>query len=43
VLGIVTIIVIAPGVGYVSANTRLDRSDSVNQPREDERDTAQRG
>jgi hypothetical protein len=43
VLWIVTIIVIALGLGYVSANTRLDRSDSVDQPQEDERDTAQLG
>jgi hypothetical protein len=43
VLWIATIIVMGLGLGYVSANTRLDRSDSVNQRQEDERDTARRG
>ena len=43
VLWVVTIIVIALGLGYVIANSRRDRSDSVNQRQEDERDTARRG
>jgi hypothetical protein len=43
VLWIVTVIVIALGLGYVIANSRRDRSDSVNQRQEDERHTARRG
>ena len=35
VLWIVTISVMGLGLGYVSANTRLDRSDCVNQRQED--------
>ena len=42
-LWIITIVVMGLGLGYVSANTRLDRGGSVNQPQEDERHTARRG
>jgi hypothetical protein len=33
----------ALGLGYLIANSRRDRSDSVNQRQEDELDTARRG
>ena len=41
-LWVVTIIVMALGLGYVIANSRRDRTDSVNQRQEDELDTARR-
>jgi Flp pilus assembly protein TadB len=43
VLWVVTIIIMALGLGYLIANSRRDRSDSVNQRQEDELDTARRG
>jgi Flp pilus assembly protein TadB len=43
VLWVVTIIVMALGLGYLIANSRRDRTDSVNQRQEDELDTARRG
>lgn len=43
VLWVVTIIVMALGLGYLIANSRRDRSDSVNQRQEDELNTARRG
>jgi Flp pilus assembly protein TadB len=42
-LWVVTIIVMALGLGYVIANSRRDRADSVNQRQEDELDAARRG
>lgn len=42
-LWVVTIIVMALGLGYVIANRRRDRTDAVNQRQEDELDTARRG
>jgi hypothetical protein len=43
VLWVVTVIIMALGLGYLIANSRRDRSDSVNQRQEDELDTARRG
>jgi hypothetical protein len=43
VLWVVTIIVMAVGLGYLIANSRRDSTESVNQRQEDERDTARRG
>jgi hypothetical protein len=43
VLWVVTIIVMAVGLGYLIANSRRDGTESVNQRQEDERDTARRG
>jgi len=42
VLWVVTIIVMALGLGYLVANSRRDRTDSVNQRQEDQPDTARR-
>ncbi len=43
VLWIVAIIVMALALGYLVANNRRDRSDSVNQRQEDDLDIARRG
>jgi cytochrome c-type biogenesis protein CcmH/NrfF len=42
-LWVVAIIIIAIGLGYLTANSRRDRGDAVNQQQEDELDTARRG
>ena len=42
-LWVVAVIVIALGLGYISANSRRDRTDAVNQRQEDELDTERRG
>lgn len=42
-LWVVAIIIIAIGLGYLTANSRRDRDDAVNQRQEDELDTARRG
>lgn len=42
-LWIVSVIVLALGLGYLAANSRRDRSDAINQRQEDELDTARRG
>jgi Flp pilus assembly protein TadB len=39
-LWVLTIIVIALGLGYLIANSRRDHTDAVNQQQEDELDTA---
>lgn len=41
-LWVVTIVVMALGLGYVIANSRRDRTDAVNQRQEDELDTVRR-
>jgi Flp pilus assembly protein TadB len=43
VLWVVTVILIALGLGYTAANSRRDRTDAVNQRQEDELDTTRRG
>jgi Flp pilus assembly protein TadB len=43
VLWVVTVIVIALGLGYTAANSRRDHTDAVNQRQEDELDTTRRG
>ena len=37
---VVVVIIIALALGYVSANSRRDRTDAVNQSQEDELDSA---
>jgi hypothetical protein len=39
-LWVVVVIIIALALGYVSANSRRDRTDAVNQSQEDELDSA---
>jgi Flp pilus assembly protein TadB len=43
ILWVVTVILIALGLGYTAANSRRDRTEAVNQRQEDELDTARRG
>jgi len=42
-LWVVVVIILALALGYLSANSRRDRTDAVNQRQEDEFDTARRG
>jgi Flp pilus assembly protein TadB len=42
-LWVVVVIILALALGYLSANSRRDRTDAVNQRQEDELDTARRG